>query len=264
MAALRLTAASQLAGLAVMAPWLVLSGPELTLQDALYGTLAGVSSGASLALLYDACCRMSPALASAISAVVAALLAPVHAAITGNVPPVLAVVSMFSCVLGVGLVAAAQPRREGRRTTAPVLEAVLSGVFMSIYYISLALVSSAAFAVTEARVVATVMLALLLFVVAYSRAQRLDAETMAVSRRATPRALIFSVGLSGAIGTIAYGYAATTTASTLISIVAIVSMSPVVTAVLGYWWRREQFSALQIGGLSVCVIGATLAAVSTL
>jgi drug/metabolite transporter (DMT)-like permease len=41
-------------------------------------------------------------------------------------------------------------------------------------------------------------------------------------------------------------------------------MSPVVTAVLGYWWRREQFSALQIGGLSVCVIGATLAAVSTL
>jgi drug/metabolite transporter (DMT)-like permease len=173
---------------------------------------------------------------------------------------------MFSCVLGVGLVAAAQPRREGRRATGPIMEAVLSGVFMSIYYISLALVSSAAFAVTEARIVATVLLASLLFVVLHFRAQRAETETktMAVPHRAIPRSLIFSVGLSGAVGTIAYGYAATTTESTLISIVAIVSMSPVVTAVLGYWWRREQFSTLQIGGLSVCVMGALLAAVSTL
>jgi threonine/homoserine efflux transporter RhtA len=133
---------------------------------------------------------------------------------------------------------------------------------MSIYYVSLALVHSPAFAVTSARVVATLMLAMLVAALVRSPLSR-TAHSASRTEPVLPR-LSLAVGISGALGTIAYGHAATATTATLISIVAIVSMSPVVTAVLGYWRRGDQLSTLQLGGLTACVIGACMAAVSTL
>lgn len=274
LAALRLTARSQLVGLLVMLPWLLLSQANPLPRDVVIGVVAGASSGVSLALLYDACCRMQPALASAISAVVAALVAPLHALATGTTPTLLAAAGLVPCVLGVTLVAAAQPRVGQRRAVAPVAEAVLSGAAMSVYYVALSGVSSAAFAVTGSRVVATLMLGGFVAVVVRSRAPdpepepapgpALDlVEVTSLRQRRVPTRLVLTVGISGALGTVAYGHAATATAAALISIIAIVSMSPVVTALLGYWNRGEQLARLQSGGLALCVVGACLAAVAT-
>lgn len=266
LAALRLTASSQLAGLLIMCPWLVVSGARPFPRDVVIAIVAGVSSGASLALLYDACCRMQPALASAISAVVAALVAPLHAVVTGTTLTLLAFAGLAPCVLGVALVAAAQPRQAGRRKIAPVAESVLSGAAMSIYYVTLAGVSSPALAVTGSRVVATLMLALLVVLVVRSHAASVPVRPSADAVPAQPGSqtrLVLTVGLSGALGTMAYGHAATATAAALISIIAIVSMSPVVTALLGYRHRGDRLTSLQAAGLSLCVLGACLAAMST-
>lgn len=249
-----------------MCPWLVVSGARPVPRDVVIGIVAGVSSGASLALLYDACCRMQPALASAISAVVAALVAPLHAVVTGATLTLLVFAGLAPCVLGVALVAAAQPRQSGRRKVAPVAESVLSGAAMSIYYIALAGVSSPAFAVTGSRVVATLMLALLVVLVVRSQTVPLLARPNADATAMQPSGqtrLVLTVGLSGALGTMAYGHAATATAAALISIIAIVSMAPVVAAILGYRHRGDRLTPLQAVGLSLCVLGACVAAMST-
>jgi uncharacterized membrane protein len=252
-AALQLTAWSQGAGLALLIPWILSSGATLSHRDAAYGLLSGAAVGLSLVLLYDACCRMSPGLASAVSAAVAAIFVLVHTIATGVSPSALAVVSLFASVLGVGLISTAMPRSGNSRTIAPLAEAALSGAVMAVYYIALALVSNVAYVVTVGRSVSTFMLTLLVV---------MSTRPVASWRMKTPPLrLILSVGFSGVIGTLAYGYAATTT-SMLVSIVAIASLAPVVTALLGYWRRGERFTVMQMGGLAACILAATLATVS--
>lgn len=256
---LRLTAWSQAAGLALMVPWLVAEHPSTISHDAIYGVLAGMGSGTSLALLYDACSRMSPGLAAAVSGVVAATVPLLHTVIVGQPPSALTALSVLPCVLGVTIVAIGQ-RRGGEQAVSAVrrsagrvalAESVGSGAAMGVYYVSLAEVHSPALAITEARSVATLMLlGVLLTAGRASRAGR------------APVATVVIVGLSGAAGTIAYGYAADVT--TIVSVVAIVSLAPAVTALLGRFRADERLEFLQVVGLLACVCGAALAAVSTI
>jgi drug/metabolite transporter (DMT)-like permease len=256
---LRLTAWSQAAGLALMIPWLVAEHPATISHDAIYGVLAGLGSGTSLALLYDACSRMSPGLAASVSGVVAAFVPLAHTVIVGEPPSALTALSVLPCIAGVTIVAIGQ-RRGGAAVRAAthrssgriaLAESVASGAAMGVYYVSLAEVHEPALAVTEARSVATIMLlGVLLTAGRASRAGR------------APVATVVIVGLSGAAGTIAYGYAADVT--TIVSVVAIVSLAPAVTALLGRFRADERLELLQVVGLLACVCGAALAAVSTI
>lgn len=257
---LRLTAWSQCAGLALMVPWLAVARPSAIPDDAIYGVLAGLGSGTSLALLYDACSRMSPGLAAAVSGVVAAVVPLIQTVAVGTPPSVFTAASMLPCIAGVTIVAAgrrsAPPPPAGTRAPATIAlyEAGLSGAAMGVYYIALARVHEPAFAVTEARIVATVLLLTVLLM--WNPPAR-------VSRPGRgPLSSVVLVGVSGAVGTIAYGYAADV--STLVSVVAIVSVAPAVTAWLGRWRADERLATVQVCGLLACVAGAALAAISTI
>jgi uncharacterized membrane protein len=258
--ALRLTAWSQFAGLALMVPWLIVARPSAIPDDALYGVLAGLGSGTSLALLYDACSRMSAGLAAAVSGVIAAVVPLLHTVVVGTAPSLFTALSMLPCIAGVTIVAAGRRREapppKGTRapTTIALYEAGLSGAAMGVYYISLARVNEPAFAITEARTVATVLLLSVLLM--WHPASRVSRPGPA------PWSTVALVGISGAAGTIAYGYAADV--STLVSVVAIVSVAPAVTAWLGRWRSDERLAAVQVFGLLACVAGAALAAISTI
>jgi drug/metabolite transporter (DMT)-like permease len=257
---LRLTAWSQLAGLALMVPWLIVSRPSAVPDDALYGVLAGLGSGTSLALLYDACSRMSPGLAAAVSGVIAAVVPLIHTIAIGAPPSVFTAASLIPCIAGVTIVAVGRqpeaPAPKGTRApgTIALYEAGLSGAAMGVYYIALARVGEPAFAVTEARIVATVLLLGVLLM--WNPPARVSRPCRA------PLATVALVGVFGAAGTIAYGYAADV--STLVSVVAIVSIAPAVTAWLGRWRADERLATVQVCGLLACVAGAALAAISTI
>jgi drug/metabolite transporter (DMT)-like permease len=257
---LRLTAWSQFFGLGLMVPWLILSRPAAIPDDALYGVLAGLGSGTSLALLYDAVSRMSPGLAASVSGTIAAVVPLLHTVAVGTPPSLFTAASLLPCVAGVTFVAigrrSAAPPAAGTRATGTLAlyEAALSGAAMGVYYITLSRVHEPAFAITEARIVATVLLLGVLAI--WSRPGGVSWPARA------PLSAVVLVGVTGATGTIAYGYAADM--STLVSVVAIVSVAPAVTAWLGRWRTAERLGTVQVCGLLACVAGAALAAISTI
>lgn len=254
--ALRLTTWSQFAGLALMLPWVAVAGVSVSGGAVLYGLLGGIGTSLSLLLLYDACVRMSAGLASAVSAVVAAVVPLGHVWLTGSPVSMLALASMVPCVGGVVIIAlarqpeAAVTRPALGRGTFALWEAAASGAAMGLYYLAIALVDDPTLAVVEARALSAVLLLVPLL-----------ALPTAPSRVRAPIRSVLAVGGAGALGSIAYGYAAD--GSTLIAVVAILSVAPAVTAWLARWLTAERLGRAQILGLLVCVAGAALAAVST-
>jgi drug/metabolite transporter (DMT)-like permease len=255
--ALRLTTWSQAAGLALMVPWLAVAGLELSRDGVLYGLLGGIGTGLALLLLYDACVRMSAGLASAVSAVTAAVVPLAHVWLTGSPVSTVAVLSMTTCVGGVAIIALtrdgdqrppALPLRGASRLA--LGEAAASGAAMGFYYLAIAMVDDPTLAVVEARAISAIVLLVPLL-----------ALRTAPARGRAPMGSVLAVGLAGAAGSIAYAYAAD--GATLIAVVAILSVAPAVTAWLGRLLSEERLGTAQAVGLLVCVAGAALAAVST-
>lgn len=252
---LRVTGWSQLAGLAPMLPWLLLTSHALSPADVSRGVIAGVGAGTSLALLYHACMRMSPGLAAAVAGVTGAVI-PLIYTVAASVPlSPLAVAALIPCVAGVGIVVRAHDHERpvaGGRLAGKVApyEAALSGAAMGVYYVALSQADDPAVTVGAARAAGAALLLTVVLAMA-SRHPRPTAATLAG---------VTLTGVLGAVGGIAYAYAASL--ADLVSVVAIVSVAPVVTAMIGRWQTDERLDAMQRAGLVVCVAGAALAGVS--
>jgi drug/metabolite transporter (DMT)-like permease len=250
---LRLTVWSQLAGLGLLVPALLVVHETMTMADTWRGIAAGFGSGLSLLALYHSCARMSPGLASATAGAVTALLALVVVVISAQTVSLLVVLGLGPCVAGVALISASNGEdAPGRVRPWAMVEAVASGAFMAVYYFALAGSGAPVYAVLMARIAALSLLMTL--------TPRMTARPAGPARSST--ASYVSVGISGAAGTLAYGVAATQ--ADILMLVAIASCAPAVTAALSHLRFGEVLSRLQIVGLSACVVGAAAASASSL
>lgn len=258
---------SQLSGLACGLP-LLLGVPltRLSPADALAGAAGGLGTGLSLALLYASTRRLQPGLASALSNTTAAgipvgVTFALGTAVTGQV-----VVGAALCVAAILLATRAPAQSEGgallaaagrshaavRGMRTGLAIAVASGGAMSVYYLAIASVepSLGVWAALEARAASCVALWLC---------------GMAISRRGTrlsrrQLAPTLGCGVLGMAGALAYSFAVTR--GSVITVVPLVALSPLVTAIASWWLLKQRLSPVQLAGLVVAVAGSVLISTS--
>jgi len=254
---LRLTAWSQASGLLILIPCFVLSGEQLEWRGVLAGAAAGVGSGWSLALLYDACTRMAAGPASGVSGAGAGVFTLLVVTLSGAGWSPVAAISMVPCVVGILLVSLPEGRADPLASIDwrpfPTIEAFASGFLMTIYYVALGNTDTPLESILVARLVASA------FLFAALRRTMTRAGT-----RIQPGVSwiwpVLSVGISGSFGTIAYSLAATRMST--VASVAIAATAPAVTGGLGFLRYGDRLRPAQIAGLGACIVGAGLASLS--
>jgi drug/metabolite transporter (DMT)-like permease len=222
--------------------------------------LAGVGSGVSLMLLYASTLHLQSGIASAGSNVTSGGLPVLYSFALGERLHQRTLAGAALCLASLVLLA---PRR-GTFTLAGInrpgarlalrgsLIALLSGVAMSVYYIALASTPAQVpfWSALLARLAACGVL-VLMAVVSGGRAFRL-------SRRELVPTVV--CGLTGILGALAYVIAIRD--GQLAPVVAIVSLSPIATAGLGWLVLRERLRRVQMFALLGAVAGTVLISVA--
>jgi drug/metabolite transporter (DMT)-like permease len=138
---------SQAVGLAVLLPLLVLGGGTASTADVGWGAACGVSGAVAIAFLYQALAVGTMGVVSPITAVLAAVIPVVFAAVRGERPAPLALFGIGCAVAAVVLVSASTPApraaasgqaRTGRVLPPGIGEALVAGTGFGVFFITLA------------------------------------------------------------------------------------------------------------------------------
>lgn len=247
LAALSVAAVSQAAGFAgLLALWGVVGEP-LDGRALWLGALGGLGGGIGLACFYKALAIGTMSIVSPISACGAALPLVISLA-TGERPAVVALVGAPVALAG-AVLASVEEHGAGpgdRRQAVLLAAATAVGFGIFLYLLGLAGQGGSEFSsLIGARLGSLCVLSLVLL--GLRRAPRL------------PRAALPAVFAVGLLDTLANGLFVAASTRGLLSIVAVLgSIYPVVTVILAHLVHGERISRVQIGGVSVALVGVAL------
>ncbi|MHA7135209.1 EamA family transporter [Oerskovia turbata] len=252
LAAITVTAGSQVAGLAVLGVAAIATGSLVASPDAwIYGAAAGLCAFGALALMYHA-------LATGVMGVVAPIIASSAVVplgwglIQGDSLTPLQVGGIAACFAGIVLVTVSPVREDSPPldpSRRPIVYAVVGAV---LFGASLALLAQGS---ATSSITTTVSMRL---------AASLVAVTAVLATRSGGGITRRDLGAFAVLGTLdasaylAFGWASAAGQLSLVSVLS--ALYPVETAVLAYLIHRERLTALQLGGVVVCMSGVAILA----
>ena len=249
---------SQLVGLVLLAiilPFLPVA--TISSRDWVWGFAAGFSGGIGVAFLYRALAVGTMAVVAPTTAVIAAVIPVLFAFVLGERLRALTWAGVGLALLAIGLVSrpakATEPESGQLRNRAlppGFLLALLSGVSVGIFFLSLARTSSAAglWPLVAARIASIVLFGL----IALFARQTLKMNASAATTATTGGALDM---LANAL------YMTAARVGPLSIVVTLASLYPASTVLLARFVLHERLSLMQIGGI-VCALAAVLLIVS--
>jgi drug/metabolite transporter (DMT)-like permease len=250
---------SQLAGLVLLLLALpFLPGATVSQRDWIWGIVAGLSGGVGVALLYRALAVGTMAVVAPITAVCAAMLPVLFGFALGERFRLLTIVGIVLAFVAIVLVS--QPRKageDGRQSSAGrslppgVVLALLAGVIVGIFFLSLARTSSAAgmWPLIAARITSIAL---------FGAIALATGRTVRMSAPATTTAV--AGGVLDMLANAVYMLAARV--GPLSIVVTLASLYPAATVILARVVLRERLGFVQGVGIA-CALGAVAIIVST-